>query len=98
MTTVGALYFFFLWPFFLLYLVLDWLWRMLLANSVLIGVLCLVAAVLSALALFIPARRMSRSKRTWRGVIGWLLMIFAGIATLVFAGLSVAAFVAGVVF
>lgn len=89
---------FFLWPLFLLVLVIEWLWNALVALAPLlgiaIGVLCVIAAILSGLVLFIPARKMARAKRTWVRIIGWVLIALEAIATLAFVGVAVIAFAA----
>lgn len=100
---------FFLWPLFAAVLLVEWVVNAVVSVAswlfetigpllpivgVAIGVVSAIAAILSALVLFIPARRMSRAKRSWLRVIGWVLLVSEVIATLAFAGVAVIAFAA----
>jgi hypothetical protein len=89
-------------PFVLLYeflaSVVGWLWDVLVALSPLlgiaVGVVCVVAAILSALVAIVPARKMARAKRVWVRVLGWVLGCIEVVASLAFAGIAVIAFAA----
>lgn len=66
--------------------------------SPLIGMLCLMAATLCAVVLFMPVRSMLRAEHNWLRVTGAVLIPILAIAALAFAGVAVISFTVAVEF